>query len=76
MNLPPPLDVMPFNEEVADHYGYIRTYLEKKGTPIGPLDTMIAAHAQCLGAILVTNNKREFMRIPDLRIEDWITEPL
>ncbi len=66
-----PLDIMPFDEAVAEHYGQIRTYLEKEGMPIGPLDMMIAAHAQCLGSILVTNNKKEFVRVPDLTIEDW-----
>ena len=66
-----PLDIMPFDETAADHYGQIRTYLEKEGMPIGPLDMMIAAHAQCLGSILVTNNKKEFVRVPNLSIEDW-----
>ncbi len=66
-----PLDIMPFDEEVTDHYGRIRTYLENKGIPIGPLDMMIAAHAQCLGSTLVTNNKKEFIRVPGLNIEDW-----
>ncbi len=66
-----PLDIMPFNDEVTDHYGRIRTYLEKKGVPIGALDTMIAAHALSLGSILVTNNQKEFVRVPDLNIEDW-----
>jgi tRNA(fMet)-specific endonuclease VapC len=67
-----PLEVMPFNEAATAHYGEIRAYLEKKGIPIGPLDTMIAAHARCLNAILVTNNKKEFVRIPDLEIQDWV----
>lgn len=66
-----PLDIMPFDEEVASHYGYIRAFLEKKGTPIGALDLMIAAHAQQLNSILVTNNKKEFIRVPKLKIEDW-----
>jgi tRNA(fMet)-specific endonuclease VapC len=66
-----PLEIMPFDDEVADYYGKIRTYLEKEGTPIGSLDTMIAAHAQCLNLILVTNNKKEFSRVPHLKIEDW-----
>lgn len=66
-----PLEIMPFNEETATHYGNIRAFLEKKGTPIGSLDMMIAAHAQCLGSILVTNNKKEFSRVPNLKIEDW-----
>lgn len=67
-----PLEVMPFNEETAYHYGLIRAYLEKKSTPIGSLDLMIGTHAQCLNYILVTNNKKEFSRIPKLKIEDWI----
>ena len=67
-----PLDIMPFNENVTDYYGRIRTHLEKTGNLLGALDMMIAAHAQCLGSILVTNNKKEFARVPDLVIEDWI----
>ena len=66
-----PVDIMPFDEEVTDYYGRIRAYLGSKGTPIGALDMMIAAHAQCLGSILVTNNKSEFSRVPGLLIEDW-----
>ena len=66
-----PLDIMPFDEDVTDHYGRIRVYLENKGIPIGPLDMMIAAHTQCLGLTLVTNNTREFLRVPNLIIEDW-----
>jgi tRNA(fMet)-specific endonuclease VapC len=69
-----PLDIMPFDEEAASHYGQLRAHLEKKGNPIGALDFMIAAHAQCLKAVLVTNNKKEFQRIPDLTIEDWVHE--
>lgn len=67
-----PLEIMPFDTEAATHYGYIRAHLEKKGTPIGSLDMMIAAHAQCLNLILVTNNQKEFSRIPNLKIENWI----
>jgi tRNA(fMet)-specific endonuclease VapC len=67
-----PLDVVPFDEEVASHYGYIRVLLEKKGTPIGSLDLMIAAHAQSLNSILVTHNTKEFSRVPKLKLEDWI----
>lgn len=66
-----PLEIMPFDEEVTDHYGRIRTYLENKGVSIGPLDMMIAAHAQCSGSILVTNNTKEFIRVPNLNLEDW-----
>ena len=67
-----PLEIMPFDEEAASRYGEIRAYLEKKGTPIGSLDMMIGAHAQCLNLMLVTNNKKEFSRIPHLKIEDWV----
>jgi tRNA(fMet)-specific endonuclease VapC len=70
-----PLEVMHFDQQAAFSYGRIRTYLEKKGTPIGPLDLMIAAHAQSLKAILVTNNKKEFLRVPEVEIEDW-THPV
>lgn len=66
-----PLEIMNFNEEAASHYGLIRTYLEKKGSPIGPLDLMIAAHAQATHSILVTNNSKEFSRIPNLEVENW-----
>jgi tRNA(fMet)-specific endonuclease VapC len=67
-----PLEIMPFDDDAATHYGEIRACLEKKGTPIGSLDMMIAAHAQCLNLILVTNNKKEFSRVPHLKIEDWV----
>lgn len=70
-----PLEIMPFEEVAAYHYGRIRAQLERQGMPIGPLDLMIAAHADCLNAILVTNNKREFLRIPQLKIEDWTQAP-
>ncbi|MDR3491280.1 MAG: type II toxin-antitoxin system VapC family toxin [Gammaproteobacteria bacterium] len=67
-----PLEIMPFEDGAASHYGKIRAYLESKGTPIGSLDTMIAAHAQYLNLTLVTNNKKEFSRVPHLKIEDWV----
>jgi len=64
---------MPFDGDTADHYGKIRTYLEKNGTPIGSLDMMIAAHALSLNVILITNNTKEFSRVPHLKIENWIS---
>ncbi len=67
-----PLEIMSFDDNAAAHYGEIRACLEKKGTPIGSLDMMIAAHAQCLNLMLVTNNKKEFSRVPHLKIEDWV----
>ena len=67
-----PLDVTPFDDAAARCYGKIRTLLEKKGTPIGAFDLMIASHAQCLNKVLVTNNVKEFVRIPELVIENWV----
>jgi len=67
-----PLDVVSFDEEAAHVYGDIRATLEKAGTPIGSMDMLIAAHAVSLGIPLVTNNAREFVRIPALNIIDWL----
>ncbi len=53
------------------YYGPLRAYLQKKGSPIGPLDMLIAAHALSLDVTLVTSNVREFARVPGLRIADW-----
>ena len=66
-----PLEVVTFDENAADVYGDIRASLEKTGKPIGAMDMLIAAHALSLGIPLVTNNAREFERIPDLTILDW-----
>ncbi len=66
------LQVHPFGEAATLQYGQIRTYLEKQGTPIGALDTLIAAHAMSLGLTLVTNNLKEFQRIPGLSVENWV----
>ncbi|QYF91962.1 type II toxin-antitoxin system VapC family toxin [Massilia sp. PAMC28688] len=60
-----------FDDHAAHTYGLLRTALEANGTPIGPLDTLIAAHAMALDMTLVTNNVREFSRVPGLLIEDW-----
>jgi tRNA(fMet)-specific endonuclease VapC len=67
-----PLEVVSFDEEAAHVYGDIRAALEKAGTPIGAMDILIAAHAISLGITLVTNNTREFVRIPTLNSIDWI----
>jgi len=66
-----PLEVVSFDEDAAHAYGEIRATLEKSGTPIGAMDMLIAAHAVSLGIPLVTNNTREFARIPDINIIDW-----
>lgn len=63
--------VLPLDRTIEKTYGELRANLEKKGHPIGALDTIIAAHALTLGAVLVTNNKREFRRVHGLRCEDW-----
>jgi len=69
-----PLEIVDFDFKAAQHYGAIRAYLEKMGIPIGAYDLMIAAHALSLGLILVTNNEREFQRIPDLIVENWVNQ--
>jgi len=66
-----PLEIIDFGVNATIEYGKIRAELEKNGTPIGPLDTLIASHAKSLDLILVTNNEREFERIVGLKIENW-----
>ena len=63
--------VMPFDASDAFVYGDLRARLQRAGTPIGPIDMLIAAHALSLDMTLVTNNEREFRRVPNLRIENW-----
>ena len=65
------MEILDFDADAADCYGKIRAGLERKGTPIGPLDMMIAGHAQSLGYTVVTNNVKEFSRVAALKIEDW-----
>jgi tRNA(fMet)-specific endonuclease VapC len=67
-----PLDIAAFDELAADSYGDVRAELESNGTPIGPLDTLIAGHGLSLNVVLVTHNMREFRRITGLRIDDWL----
>ena len=64
--------VVPFDEAATERYGDLRALLEKRGSQIGPLDTLIAAHALSLGWVLVTHNTREFRRVPGLKVEDWL----
>ena len=66
------LSVISWDEAAADHYGAIRAALEKKGTPIGAMDMMIAAHARSREATLVSNNTRHFEYVPGLLIADWV----
>ena len=67
-----PLSVLSFDFNATIEYGMIRSNLEKKGIPIGPLDLLIAAHAKSLNYTLVTNNEKEFSRIEGLKIENWV----
>jgi len=65
-------EILDFDSKAAACYGKIRTDLQREGKLIGPLDMLIAAHAQSAGLTLVTNNTREFSRIPELSMENWI----
>jgi tRNA(fMet)-specific endonuclease VapC len=66
-----PLTVLEFTSEDAIAYAQVRAKLEQAGKPIGPLDTLIAAQAVARRVTLVSNNEREFARIPSLRLENW-----
>ena len=67
-----PLEVADFDRAAAAAYGRLRAQLESAGTPVGPLDTQIAAQALALGVTLVSNNLREFARVPGLRVVNWV----
>ncbi|WP_323148200.1 type II toxin-antitoxin system tRNA(fMet)-specific endonuclease VapC [Pseudomonas oryzihabitans] len=67
------LEVLKYGLEAAAHTGQLRAELARAGQQIGPYDQMIAGHARSLGLIVVTNNRREFDRVPGLRVEDWVT---
>ena len=66
------LPALPWTAQAADLFGEIKAQLQRKGTPIGELDTQIAAHALSEGLILVTHNTRHFERIAGLKLEDWM----
>lgn len=66
------LEVLPYHARAARHYASIRAALERLGTPIGVNDLHIAAHARSEGLVLVTNNLREFDRVPALQLENWV----
>jgi len=66
------LQVLPYTPKAAQHYGSIRASLEAIGQPIGVNDLHIAAHARSEGLILVTNNIKEFAKVPALQIENWV----
>lgn len=66
------IEIVAFDDAAADEYGEIRAGLERKGTPIGSLDMLIAAHARSLGCTLVTNNTKEFCRVEGLEVVNWV----
>ena len=68
------LQVLPFDSDAAIHFGQIRAELARSGRPIGPYDLMIAGHARSRGLALVSNNVREFQRVPGLRLENWVDD--
>ncbi len=67
-----PLEILPYDEIAATIYGDIRVQLEKRGEPIGPLDLLIAAHALSRNLVLITNNEKEFKRVKNLKVENWV----
>jgi tRNA(fMet)-specific endonuclease VapC len=66
------LEVLPFGAKAAAHYGQLRAEFQRAGTPCGPHDMQIGGHARSEGLIVVTNNLREFARMPGVRAEDWL----
>lgn len=66
------LDILPFDDAAARSYGVLRARLEKIGRPLGAMDMLIAAHAISAGAVLVTNNAREFQQVEGLSMENWV----
>lgn len=68
-------EVVSFDAEDAQHAGEIRAQLIAAGTPIGPYDALIAGQARARRLVLVTHNMREFERVPELEVEDWLAGP-
>jgi tRNA(fMet)-specific endonuclease VapC len=67
-----PIEILPFDDRAAATYGAVRQDLQQSGFPAGPLDTLIASHSLSEGAILVTDNVREFRRVKGLKLENWL----
>lgn len=67
------IDLLPMDQRTAEHYGQIRAELEHKGTIIGANDLWIAAQTRAHDLVLVSNNTREFQRVPNLKLEDWLS---
>ena len=66
------LEVLDYDTNAAAHTGQLRAELAKQGTPIGPYDQMIAGHARSRGLVLVSNNEKQFARVPGIRLESWV----
>jgi tRNA(fMet)-specific endonuclease VapC len=66
-----PFTILDFDQAASAQYGQIRSLLESKGRPIGPMDLLLAAQAKAHGLVLVTNNEKEFKRVKGLRVENW-----
>ena len=66
------LDILEFNDLAAMEYGRICAYFQRQGTPIGTMDMLIAAHAKSEDLVLVTNNLREFERVPQIKLGNWV----
>lgn len=69
-----PFEIISFSELDAENFGYIRAYLNKRGTPIGPYDLQLASQCLTRNLCLITNNVKEFERVPNLNIENWVQE--
>lgn len=69
------LEILNYDISAAQHTGQLRAELARQGQPIGPYDQMIAGHARSLGLTLVSNNLKEFARVPGLRLLDWVNKP-
>jgi len=69
-----PITILDFSCKAAEEYGIIRASLERKGTPIGPMDMLIAGHAKSENLVVVTNNTREFLKVEGLKVVDWTLE--
>jgi tRNA(fMet)-specific endonuclease VapC len=68
-----PLEILAYDAKAVQVYGALRAHLEKQGTPIGALDMLIAAHALSESCFLITNNEKEFARVPALKVENWVS---
>lgn len=69
------IPVLPFDAGAAAHFGALRAHLKREGTPVSPQDVLIGAHARSERMVLVTNNRREFDRMPGLLVENWVRPP-